>query len=56
VDISRAVIDLPTACPQPHLTTSIAVDDGINPPFALDIQQPWQCVQRGGRVEYLRTP
>jgi hypothetical protein len=56
VDISGAVVDLPTACPQPHITTSIEVSDGTNPPFVLGIEQPWQCVERGGRIEYLRTP
>jgi hypothetical protein len=32
------------------------VNDGVNPPFVLDIEQPWQCVQRGRRVESLKTP
>jgi hypothetical protein len=56
VDISAAVIDLPSACPRPNITTSIEVSDGANPPLVLDIEQPWQCVERGGRVEYLKTP
>jgi hypothetical protein len=56
LNVSEATIDLPGGCPRPDITTSIEIDDGTNPPFVLGIEQPWQCIQRGGRVEYLRTP
>jgi hypothetical protein len=54
--MSRATIDVPGACPRPELETTIKVDDGTNPPLRIAIEQPWQCLRRGTKVEYLRTP
>jgi hypothetical protein len=56
LDMSRATIDVPGACPRPDLATFIEVDDGTNPPLLVAFAQPWQCLKRGGNVEYLRTP
>ena len=56
LDMSRATIDVPGACPRPELATVIEVDDETNPPLRIAFEQPWQCLQRGGKVEYLRTP
>ena len=56
LDMSRATIDVPGACPRPELATTIKVDDGTNPPLRIAIEQPWQCLKRGTKVEYLRTP
>ena len=56
LDMSRATIDVPGACPRPELATTIKVDDGTNPPLRIALEQPWQCLKRGTKVEYLRTP
>jgi hypothetical protein len=54
--MTRATIDVPGSCPRPELATAIKVDDGINPPLRIAIEQPWQCLKRGPKVEYLRAP
>ena len=56
LQISGATIELPTGCPQTEVSTAIELDDGANQPFSLSIVEPWRCIQRGGRVEYLRRP
>jgi hypothetical protein len=56
LDMSRATIDVPAACPRPELATVIEVDDGTNRPLRVAFDQSWQCLQRGGKVEYLRAP
>jgi hypothetical protein len=56
LDVSRATIDVPGTCPGPELATAITLDDGTNPPLTIALEQPWQCLKRGGKVEYLRTP
>ena len=55
LSMSDATIHLPGRCPRPELTTSIQIDDGTNPPVALGIDRLWECVQRGGKVEYLKA-
>jgi hypothetical protein len=50
LDVSRATIDVPGACPRPELATTIKVDDGTNPPLRM------QSLKRDTKVEYLRTP
>jgi hypothetical protein len=54
--ISRATIDEPAGCPRPELTTLIELDDGTNLPLLIAFEQPWQCLKRGTKVQYLRTP
>jgi hypothetical protein len=56
LDLSRATIDVPGACPRPARATAITVDDGTNPPLRIAIEQPWQCLKRGTTVEYLKAP
>jgi hypothetical protein len=56
LDVSRGTVDVPPACPQPGLTTSIKIDDGTNPPLVVSVTQPWECLKRGTKVEYLRAP
>jgi hypothetical protein len=56
LDVSRAAIDVPGACPRPALATTIRVDDGTNPPLLVAINEPWECRTRGAKVEYLKAP
>jgi hypothetical protein len=56
LDISGAAIDVPASCPRPELATTIKLDDGTNPPLRIALEQPWQCLKRGTKVEYLRAP
>jgi hypothetical protein len=56
LEMSRATIEVPAACPRPELATVIEVDDGTNRPLRIAFDQAWQCLQRGGKVQYLRAP
>lgn len=56
LDVSGAAIDVPGACPRPTLATTIRVDDGTNPPLLVAINESWECLTRGAKVEYLRAP
>jgi hypothetical protein len=46
---------VPARCPRPELATTVGIDDGTNPPIVLGIDRPWECRERGGRVEYMRA-
>jgi hypothetical protein len=56
LEISSTTIDVPVACPRPALATAIEVDDVTNPRLRIAFDQPWQCLERGSKVQYLRTP
>jgi hypothetical protein len=56
LEMSRATIEVPAACPRPELATVIEVDDGTNRPLRIAFDRAWQCLQRGGKVQYLRAP
>jgi hypothetical protein len=42
--------------PATILRATFVVDDGTNPRVAYTTRQAWRCLERGGRVEYLRAP
>jgi hypothetical protein len=54
--LRRATLDRPDGCPRPELGTAIRIHDGKNRPLEVAMQQAWQCLARGGTVEYLRVP
>jgi hypothetical protein len=56
LEMSRATVAVPEACPQLELATTLQLDDGTNPPLVVAIKEPWRCVQRGTVINVLRTP
>jgi hypothetical protein len=54
--MNRATVAVPATCPRLELATTMQVDDGTNPPLVVAIKEPWQCVQRGTKVDLVSPP
>jgi hypothetical protein len=60
LDGALGTIAPPALCegtpPAVRLTTRFVIDDFVNPPLVVEGTRDWSCLERGGVVNYLRTP
>jgi hypothetical protein len=55
--VGKATIPAPPGqCPASRLTMTLILEDGTNPPAVVTTEQPWRCLVRGNRIEYLTAP
>jgi hypothetical protein len=55
LEVSGATIAVPRQCPPAtRLTTTLVIDDGLNPPTVVTTEQPWRCFGTGSK--YMRAP
>jgi hypothetical protein len=54
LNVTRATSVVAGQCPDPTLTTTFLIHDGVNPPVTVSTQQRWICF--GSGHQYLRAP